>query len=731
MKIPADGRYDYLGERELGRVRIEPTDDVVVGSFSTWTVTYTAGIYGADVGGGLKLGFRRMADWGQPQFDDPAAPNYVTVLCTSRSRLSVRFDPRGHIRPFRAVIVVDIVEHPLYPGDEITVVLGDPAGGSPGMRAQSFPETVCEIAVFLDPLSSGHYERVPQVSGSLRVVSGPLERLSLQAPSTAVVGRPFLVQIRGVDRFGNPTAADAAKLTVSADPPLETTLARSDGPVKWLERVKLSRPGTRVLELHENDKVLARSNPILVRPDDDGFNVYWGELQGQTKSTVGAGSVEEYFHYARDLAGIDFCTHQGHDFMLSDEGWKEVKRETRRFNQRGRFVTLLGYEWSGTTGAGGDRNVLYLGDDGPLYRCTSWQLPRESPDSEQSTARIMHRALRRLSAQTGIAAIMIPHVGGRRADIEIHDPEVEPVIEIASCHGIFEWYFREALQRGHRVGAVASSDDCTTRPGLAFPTTPEVAIRGGLTAVIAKELTREAIFEGLSTRRCYATTGERIVLDVRIEGQPMGSTLSTVEAPHVTGIVIGTAPLHVVSLYDGLQEIWRLTPNPPKRDPRRIRVTWTGARGKDRNRATHWDGGLTLSAGSIVAAIPLNMYPPKWGIVQQDMRHVCWRSVTAGNEAGVLLEVDAGDDAVVSFAAGPADFQFVLGEVRRQDVHRDVGGLEQTVHASTMHFCGDSTQIDIDYRHTEAAPGDHVYWLRVLQANDHRAWSSPIYVERI
>ncbi|MBT7512135.1 MAG: hypothetical protein HN650_17315, partial [Rhodospirillaceae bacterium] len=35
-----------------GKVSISPTDDVVVGSLSTWTLTFTVGAYAMDVGGG-------------------------------------------------------------------------------------------------------------------------------------------------------------------------------------------------------------------------------------------------------------------------------------------------------------------------------------------------------------------------------------------------------------------------------------------------------------------------------------------------------------------------------------------------------------------------------------------------------------------------------------------------------------------------------------------------------
>ena len=58
-----------------------------------------------------------------------------------------------------------------------------------------------------------------------------------------------------------------------------------------------------------------------------------------------------------------------------------------------------------------------------------------------------------------------------------------------------------------------------------------------------------------------------------------------------------------------------------------------------------WDGGLEISGGRIVGAEPLNIFTAKYGIDAWDAGSVAWRSVTSGQEEGVLLDIDAPDDA--------------------------------------------------------------------------------------
>ena len=109
---------------------------------------------------------------------------------------------------------------------------------------------------------------------------------------------------------------------------------------------------------------------------------YWGDLHGQSGETIGMGSAEDYFRYARDAAFVDIVGHQGNDFQITDAFWKELNELTAKFDKPGEFVCLPGYEWSGNTGMGGDRNIFYRQEGRPIRR--SSHILVERPDFDSS-----------------------------------------------------------------------------------------------------------------------------------------------------------------------------------------------------------------------------------------------------------------------------------------------------------------------------------------------------------
>ena len=75
-----------------------------------------------------------------------------------------------------------------------------------------------------------------------------------------------------------------------------------------------------------------------------------------------------FYLFARDRAFLDVCVHQGNDFQITTPFWEHLNDLSREFNEDHRFVVFPGWEWSGNTGLGGDRNVLMMQEGRPIHR---------------------------------------------------------------------------------------------------------------------------------------------------------------------------------------------------------------------------------------------------------------------------------------------------------------------------------------------------------------------------
>ena len=75
----------------------------------------------------------------------------------------------------------------------------------------------------------------------------------------------------------------------------------------------------------------------------------------------------------------------------------------------------------------------------------------------------------------------------------------------------------------------------------------------GLAVVLAGQNNREELWQGLQSRRTYATTGTRIWVDFGSDGQPMGSAYNSSQSPRLSARVAGTNTLASVEIvkFDG------------------------------------------------------------------------------------------------------------------------------------------------------------------------------------
>ena len=529
----------------------EPGDPefVIAGEPGRFTLVYEVGPEGIAVGGMIYFQVSPFWHWSTPQVEERDLEGY-TVLTASDEDIQLDAATLD-----QQLLGLRVSGRALRAGDQIQLVYG---AGPARAIVDALAEKNSRFWFAVDGDGDG-FRVFLKDSPGIDVLPALPSQLRITLPSVVRPGKSFRITIAVLDPFANagyPFEGRIALTSTPAKPKLELVepviFVASDRGKKTFEAI-VREPGVIRVHAKSEDGLIGESNPMLV--SSDGQNVFWGDLHGHTSLSDGTGTVEDYFAYARDVSALDVVAITDHDHwgMLQldshPEFWEETKTQTRRFHQPGRFVTLLGYEW--TNWIHGHRHVLYFGDEGEIYSSIS-------PDYETPTQ--LWDALRGKRVLT-FAHHSAGSVMPTNWDIP-PDPILEPLTEIASVHGSSEApdspfpihdpvpgnFVRDALDRGYRFGFVGSGDSHDGHPGLPHLITES----GGLAAIITDELTRESVLAALRARRVYATNGPRILLRTALDNHLMGALIPKPEGGSYTGElfvqVIAEAPLERIDL---------------------------------------------------------------------------------------------------------------------------------------------------------------------------------------
>ncbi|WP_273701755.1 S-layer homology domain-containing protein [Tepidanaerobacter acetatoxydans] len=262
------------------------------------------------------------------------------------------------------------------------------------------------------------------------------------------------------------------------------------------------------------------------------YQFRFGQLHSHTNVSDGTGTPDEAYTWARDRGKADFFAVTDHsnwfDNELTNENitdisqstsekWKLLNQKADEYYKAGEYVALAGYEmtWSGATGGWGHINTFN----------TPWFASRSNDKMDLP-------AYYKKIAKWPESINQLNHPGktfGDFADFGFYSEETDNVvqlIEVGNGEGpvrgsgyfpSYEYYTR-ALDKGWHL---APSNNQDNHKGN-WITSNEAR-----TVILSEELTKESIYDSIRDMRVYATENKNLEIMYKINGQLMGSRLSS------------------------------------------------------------------------------------------------------------------------------------------------------------------------------------------------------------
>ncbi len=643
----------------LGHLRCS-TRQVEAGSWQSILLTYEVGASGLADSAWIKVTFKFYSDWALFQTEDPLGANYLSAEYQARPTLpgespstvpslKVRFDQKGHERPYQKAIIVDIVDGYLKPGDQIFIRLGDRRAGGIGTRVQTFIEQGFRFRTYIDPVGTSRFAEVPD-DVVIDIVPGLPAKVAIVTPRLVKASVSFPVIIRIEDVWGN-TCRDLGEqlrlISQSSTREEQILDLPEQGWAVAKTSLTLNTDEETVLQaILVGTELQSALTPIIADSNLAYPRAFFADLHVHSNNTVGTNSTEYNFTYGRDVAGLDVLGYTANDFNITEEQWKEDVELCRAVTKEGEFLCYPGTEWCGNSAAGGDRNVVFLGEEvlfpynrqGQQIRSFEWNEKMKGKELQPGAWPVDRLYAAYIHAPE--QHLLIPHVGGRRAILDWYHPKLERLVEIGSSWGHFAWFYQDAISRGYKVGVCANGDEHRGRCGGGVPGTAVFGVNGGVTGILAPSLTKTAINQALRSRHTWATTGERIVALLWCNEYIQGDEFVADGPVTVHYRFFGVGGWDELMAYTDQGLLWhRNLQSEAGYAPNRIRLRWGGARIKDRYRCSKWRGVLEYSHTEVESYRAYGLEHPEEYVRRDGPLKLEFRSDTYGDSDTLELEL--------------------------------------------------------------------------------------------
>lgn len=286
------------------------------------------------------------------------------------------------------------------------------------------------------------------------------------------------------------------------------------------------------------------------------------------------GTLHDDYRYGMCSEGYDFMGITDHAYSQTEVYWRKHLRLADFYNDPSHFVAFPSVEFTLSNDkefdikrGAGHRNIVfntsadakkYIRDKNQVYSVRN----PETRDAE---------GLWKYIRANGIDCISIPHHPADEVHAccwETRDEEIEPIVEIFQCRGNAEYrgaprminlerhkptendkgFIDYALrEKKYKLGFIASGDHNSIGVGLA--------------CIWVKEISRKGILEALRSRRVFATTGDQIEIDFRLNGVVQGQSTKANKKPKLTFSISAVDQIESVDILRNSKVIKTIKPD--------------------------------------------------------------------------------------------------------------------------------------------------------------------------
>lgn len=471
-----------------------------------------------------------------------------------------------------------------------------------------------------------------------------------------------------------------------------------------------------------------------------------------------------YYPYEMVEYPSGFGTEREMDPELMREQWDQICALLARREQEDGFVCLPGFEWQGT-GEDGDHNV-YFKTAAPIALPARYEELVETYRGQDSIGIPHHLAYAR---------------GNRGKNWDTHDESFSPVAEIFSHHGsserdltslpmerhihmgprVDETSVASGLKRGMHVGLICSGDNHEV-PAM---------VKYGRAGVWAREYSKDAIWDALTSRRTFGFTGSRIDLWCEAEGHPLGSVFSTdADEVELSVDVRANSKVERVELYRNgeLEDVHVIRWHAPEatagesvRFKFRVEFGWgPNVRYFPEAIERIWEGTLATS-GRVVGVEPVfSSFDNRFETVgekavsfsckSQKVSGTHWVRDSSMRTEGYVFELEAPLDSTVTLEVCGRSFEWSIKKIlagsflevfedEAKELVRGASGIEEFYRGDAWYhnayklkvyqgFVCDLYEVSDSFVVRPEAE-EQSWFVKVVQADGQTAWASPIWIK--